>query len=90
MNTHIGGAPGKLKAVGRGEKREPLPYPMCTWVVLRGRVDGASKGAEGDVRVGGYNPYTLYTFMECSKNKEKTLLQKKRKQSKLMTGTVTW
>lgn len=46
MNTHIEGAPGKLKAVGRGEKGEPLPYLMCTWVVLSGREDGAPKGAE--------------------------------------------
>lgn len=30
--------------------------------------------------MGGYDPYTLYKFMECSQDK-KILLQKKRKQT---------
>lgn len=41
MNTRIGGATGKLKAVERGEKGEPLPYS----VVLSGREDWGTKGS---------------------------------------------
>lgn len=53
MNTRIGGATGKLKAVERGEKGEPLPYSVCIWVVLSGREDWGTKGSRRGVRVDG-------------------------------------